>query len=169
MEVLTDIGLTLKVKAALIADERIGSGDINVDTQDGVVTLRGAVPNHAIRELVEAVAARSGAQRIVNELQVSDPDPSPPRTAVPESFEGVTTSEGAPPRLEPTLEEAVRDALERDQRVNAHLLIVEVDNKVAYLSGRQETVEAHDAAIETAAHVPGVLAVSDAVDVAPSV
>lgn len=169
MELLTDIGLTLKIKTAIIADERLGSGTIDVDTHDGVVTLRGTVPNAAVRDVAEAVARLNGAPSVVNELRTTDSSPEPPETLVPESFPGVSTPEGAPVNPLPDLEEQVRCALEADPRINEHLVRISVDNGLVHLVGRQDTVEARDAVIEVASHVPGVLAVTDEVEVVPSV
>ncbi|HEY3282278.1 MAG TPA: BON domain-containing protein [Armatimonadota bacterium] len=166
MGVLADIGLTLRVKSALLADERAGAGSINVDTRDGVVYLSGRVPNGAIRQLAEDIARSHGAHTVVNSLSALEEESSDPYL---EDLPPVTTPEGAPEQQGPRLEEQVKAALEADDRVNPHLVEVVVDHRVAFLSGRQETAEAHDAAVSTAAHVPGVLAVQDSLDVKPSV
>jgi osmotically-inducible protein OsmY len=171
MSVLTDAGLTLKIKTALIADERVVAGDINVDTVEGTVILRGTVPSSVERELAEAIAVANGAHEVQNELGVTELD-TPPRTIIPDAFPGVSASAGAP-RVEPAiprLEEAVRAALAADRRVNEHLIIVAVDpNHTAILTGRQDTVDARDAATEAATHVPGIAAVVNDLEVLPSV
>ena len=96
MSLLSDVGLTLKIKAALIADERIGAGDLNVDTADGVVTLRGRVPNDALRAVAETVALRNGAREVVNELAVEASSGSAPGVTIPDDYPRVTTPAGAP-------------------------------------------------------------------------
>jgi hyperosmotically inducible periplasmic protein len=169
MSLVGDAALTFKIKAALIADERIGAGRINVDTSDGTVTLRGEVPYPAIRELAEAVAIRSGARHVVNELLVRNPSYEADSALIPEDAPHVTTPPGAPVVDEPSAEEAVMAALAADDRVNEHLIRVCVENGIAYLSGRQDNVAARDAAIEVAAHVPGILGVSNDIEVLPSV
>jgi osmotically-inducible protein OsmY len=75
----------------------------------------------------------------------------------------------SPPSERAALEEAVRRALSEDRRVNEKLLQVHVENNTALLSGRQGDVDSHDAAIETAAHVPGVVAVEDDIEIMPAV
>jgi osmotically-inducible protein OsmY len=169
MSLLADAGLTLKIKTALIADEGLGAASINVDTVEGTTFLRGRVPSRELRELAEGIAIRNGAHRVVNELVVEDPSREPPPTLIPDEFPGVDTPAGAPPSERAAAEEAVRAALAADTRVNEHLVRVRVENGTAYLTGRQDTVGARDAATEAAAHVPGIVAVQNDLEVMPSV
>src|SRR5262245_18498004 len=55
-ETSRDAALTSKVKAAFALSKRIPSDKIDVDSQGDVVTLRGEVPSHAVRDLAESVA-----------------------------------------------------------------------------------------------------------------
>jgi osmotically-inducible protein OsmY len=146
----------LKIKTALIADERLGAGSINVDTVEGTTFLRGSVPSRELRELAEGIAVLNGAHRVVNELAVEDPSRVPLSTLIPEGFPGVDTPAGAPPSERAAAEEAVRTALAADTRENEHLVRVRVENGTAYPTGRQDTVGARDAATEAAARVPGI-------------
>jgi len=58
--------------------------------------------------------------------------------------------------------------MEDDPRVNAHVVFVRVEDGVAYLTGRQETTDASEAATEVAAHVSGILGVSNDIEIMPS-
>jgi hyperosmotically inducible periplasmic protein len=169
MSLLHNAELTLKIKAALIMDERIGAGGINVDTNDGVVTLRGTVPNGALREVAEGTALRNGARQVVNELVLENPEGEAAGVIIPEGFPRVTTSAGAPVIEGPSLTEVVTAALAADHRVNEHLIYVTVADGVAYLTGRQDTVGARDAATEVATHVPGIVGVNNDLEVMSSV
>jgi hyperosmotically inducible periplasmic protein len=169
MELLHDAELTFKIKAALVMDERIGAGRINVNTVDGVVTLQGAVPNQALRAVAEGVAVRQGARRVVNELALEDRDGQATVASLADGLPRVTTPAGAPVDDRPPLAESVRAALAADRRVNEHLIYVEAENGAVYLTGRQETVDAVDAATEVATHVPGVVAVNNDLEVMPSI
>jgi hypothetical protein len=51
-----DAALTAKVKTAFSLSKRIPSNQINVDSEGDVVTLRGEVPNEAVRSLAESIA-----------------------------------------------------------------------------------------------------------------
>ena len=65
---------TMDVKTALIADSRIDSGGINVDTDHvtKTVTLKGHVPNAAQRTFAEEVAVKKAVgYRVDNELTIS--------------------------------------------------------------------------------------------------
>jgi len=163
---LGNAGLTVRIKADLITE--LGASDVNVDSSNGVVTLRGTVPFADFREAAEHLARQRGARQVTNELKVVAPGHEQPAPYLP-GFAGVTTSEGAPvvAAREP-LEQSVREALEADPRVNAYVLVVRVDDGVAYLTGRQETVQASDAATAVAVHVPGILAVNNDLEILPS-
>lgn len=92
------------------------------------------------------------------------------RTVVPDDF---PRGEPPPLRSQPAhpsaLEKAVLAALDADPRVNASLIRVRVESGEVYLAGRQDNEAAREAAIEVAAHVPGVLAVIPDIEVLPSV
>jgi sporulation protein YlmC with PRC-barrel domain len=51
-----DATLTAKVKTAFSLSKRIPANQINVDSEGAVVTLRGEVPNEAVRSLAESIA-----------------------------------------------------------------------------------------------------------------
>jgi hyperosmotically inducible periplasmic protein len=170
MGVLEDAILTGKLKAALLLDERIGATGINVNTVDGEVTLEGTVDSEVQRSLAEHVADLQGAHSVRNLLEVAgEPITASFGPLADGAFGRVTTPAGAPPSVRANLEEEVRRALAADRRVNEHLLNVEVENSTVILTGRQGDVDAHHAAVETAAHVPGVVAVEDDVEIMPAV
>ena len=61
--------LTTKVKAALLADELVKGTQINVDSNNGVVTLSGAVDSPAHMQKAEQIAKGvSGVTRVQNNL-----------------------------------------------------------------------------------------------------
>lgn len=170
MGVLEDAILTGKVKAALLLDERIGATGINVNTVDGEVILEGTVDSEVQRKLAEDLAVLQGAHSVRNQLEVTGEPIAAPLSSVAEGeFGRVTTPPGAPPSERADLEEEVRRALTDDRRVNEHLLDVHVENNTVLLTGRQADVDAHHAAVETAAHVPGVAGVEDDIEIMPSV
>jgi osmotically-inducible protein OsmY len=169
MGLAADAALTFRIKAALIADEKIGAGKINVNTSDGVVTLEGSVPYEAIRELAEAVARQRGAHQVVNRLQVEHPEFHGESAIIPPDAPAVTAEAGAEPVEEPSLLDRIREALCQDARVNEHLAVVRLESGVAFLSGRQETVQAWEAATEVVLRVPGVVAVENDMEVMPAV
>lgn len=65
---------TVDVKAALIADNRVDTSNINVDTNTdaNTVLLKGTVPTAAQRTLAEQIAReKAKGYRIVNQLTVA--------------------------------------------------------------------------------------------------
>jgi osmotically-inducible protein OsmY len=163
---LANIELTARIKADLITE--LDAHCVNVDSSNSVVTLRGRVPYDDFRKAAEEIARRQGATRVVDELKVDASAPG--KSASFYGLTGVTTPVGAPETAtHAPLEETVRKALDADPRVNANLLFVKVEDGIAYMTGRQDIVQAGEAATEVAAHVPGILGVSNDIEIESSV
>lgn len=70
-EQIDDAGITTKVTAKLTADPEINPFKIDVDTIDGVVTLRGKVKDEAVKMEAEKLARKtSGVKSVRNEIRV---------------------------------------------------------------------------------------------------
>lgn len=68
---LTDTRITAEVKMKLLGAANVPSRDINVDSNDGVVTLFGAVSDEGAKSKAETEAAKvSGVTRVQNQLEV---------------------------------------------------------------------------------------------------
>jgi len=68
----TDAAITASVKTRLLASDNTSGLDIDVDTDDQVVTLRGNVESETERELAGLIAANTnGVDSVVNELDVT--------------------------------------------------------------------------------------------------
>jgi hyperosmotically inducible periplasmic protein len=167
---IEDAAITARVKTALLMDERIGALGINVNTTDHVVTLEGTVASEVQRRLAEDLAYLHGAREVRNLLEVtSEPIAAAAGPAATRVGSQVTTPAGAPLVDQPELEARVKRALAEDRRVNEHLLSVTAEKNTVVLTGRQSTIDAHDAAVETAIHVKGVAAVEDDIETMPAV
>ena len=69
-----DSGITAKVKSRLIGDKYVDAFAINVDTYEGVVTLKGEVTNTIAREQAEKLArSTQGVKDVRNEIKVVRP------------------------------------------------------------------------------------------------
>ena len=76
--VLSESALTAEVKARLMADDLTRGININVDSNDGMVTLRGTVPSEAAREKAEEIVMSvDGAATVTNNLVVGDSSSNP--------------------------------------------------------------------------------------------
>lgn len=71
-EEVTDSGLTLKVKTALSASDKVSATGIDVDTENRVVHLKGVVPNANQKTVAETIAKNTVGKdvKVVNQLQV---------------------------------------------------------------------------------------------------
>jgi hypothetical protein len=69
----TDAGITGDVKAKLAADEAVKAYQVNVDTQDHVVTLTGTVDTLAAKSRAVALTREAnGVRDVVDNLRVND-------------------------------------------------------------------------------------------------
>ncbi len=70
-QIARDGAITSEVKSKLIADREVKALDVNVDTRDNVVILRGTVRTTAQRAAAERVArSAKGVKSVRNELKV---------------------------------------------------------------------------------------------------
>jgi hyperosmotically inducible periplasmic protein len=70
-EVITDGWITSRIKTKFMADEALRASAIDVDTDNSVVTLHGAVPTEAARAKALALAKEvEGVDKVVDDLKV---------------------------------------------------------------------------------------------------
>jgi len=75
-EVITDGWITTRVKSKFIGEDLLKDSDINVDTKDHVVTLRGTVMSAAGRaRAVEQAKEVEGVHRVVDQLTIGPKKP----------------------------------------------------------------------------------------------
>jgi len=134
----TDADTGAAVLDALIADDEVHARDVEVDVDDGAVTLRGLVEIASQRERAQRIAmAVPGVTSVVNQLRV---------------WLTVSADDVA---------ERVTDAIGRDAIVGADAVAVTVRDNDVTLSGTVGSVEHRDAARRAAEGAPGVAAVHD--------
>jgi hyperosmotically inducible protein len=70
-EAVSAAAVTSKIKAKMLLDDVVRASDINVDTDDGVVTLTGTVESKdEQRRAVRIATETAGVTRVVNRLRV---------------------------------------------------------------------------------------------------
>ena len=70
-ENITDGWITSRIKTKFMADEELRASSINVDTNNHVVTLKGAVPTEAARaKALDGAREVEGVDRVVDNLKV---------------------------------------------------------------------------------------------------
>jgi hyperosmotically inducible protein len=71
---MKDSWITAKTKIALFADSRVKGSDINVETTQGAVMIRGKVDSDAAKQAAEKIAKEiDGVKAVKNDLQVVIP------------------------------------------------------------------------------------------------
>jgi hyperosmotically inducible protein len=138
-----DSWITSKTKMALVADKRTKARQIKVETQAGVVTLRGKVGTAVERSAAEEIARGvGGVKSVTNALQV-----------VPlEQREAVDVRDT-------DVKKAVAERLDGDQQLKAATIKVRADNGLVTLMGTVPDARAKARAGELARKVPGVRAI----------
>ena len=144
---MSDSWMTLKTKLALLADERVSSGDVSVKTQEGVITLRGKVENEAARQAAEEIALNiKGQKKVVNHL-----------TVVPKADRKVVD------RQDDQIVKDVEKGIKNDARLKEADIDVRADKGIVTLTGKAPSLETSVRASEVARRVPGVRAVRNEV------
>jgi osmotically-inducible protein OsmY len=134
----TDADTGAAVYDALIADTEVHARDIEVDVDDGAVTLRGLVEVASQRERAERIAMGvPGVASVDNHLRV---------------WLTVSADDVA---------ERVTDAIGRDAIVGRDAVTIDVSDNDVTLTGTVGSVEHRDAAVKAAAGAPGVAGVHD--------
>jgi len=135
---ITDSWVTAKTKIALFGDDRVKGGQISVETENGVVSLRGKVDSDDAKAAAASVAqAVEHVKSVRNDLQVVPPGD---RKVIDISDKDITRQ--------------VEGRLSRD----AHLKKVDVrtDGGAVILMGAVPSIGASARASELARGVPGV-------------
>lgn len=74
-QIATDGRITAAVKSRLLGDKYVDGFQVNVDTRESVVTLRGTVSNTIARDQAGRLAASvEGVKSVNNEIQVERKD-----------------------------------------------------------------------------------------------
>ena len=69
----TDAGITTNVKTKMAADDTVKAYQINVDTRNGVVTLKGDVETAAAKQQAIQIARNTeGVRDVIDQIQVAD-------------------------------------------------------------------------------------------------
>ncbi|HET9922722.1 MAG TPA: BON domain-containing protein [Methylomirabilota bacterium] len=140
---VSDSWITSKTKIALFADERVKGREVSVDTQKGVVHLRGKVDSDEAKSAAADVAKNvEGVQSVKNDLQVVAPTA---RKAVDANDKEIAKAVGA--------------RLTQDMQLKK--VDVRADGGIVTLTGEVPSITASAKASEMARNVPGVKSVKN--------
>jgi hyperosmotically inducible protein len=136
----SDAWLTAKTKLALFADSRISGAQINVETKNGTITLRGKVDSESVKAAAAEIASGiDGKKDLKDELHVV----VPARRKVVDATDDYIVSE-------------VNRKLAKERLLHGSKINVRSDAGVVTLSGDVPTLVASAVASEAAFRVDGV-------------
>jgi hyperosmotically inducible periplasmic protein len=137
---MEDSWLTAKTKIALFADPRVKGRQINVESKDGLVMIRGKVDSDEAKKAAEEIAKLvDGVKSVKNELQVVAPSM---REAVEYKDDAITTR--------------VKEDITKEPRLQGLNIDVKTNDGVVSLSGEVPDLITSADASWTAWKVPGV-------------
>jgi len=140
---MKDSWVTTKAKMAMVKDDRVKARRVKVETQDGIVTLRGKVASVDEKTAAEEIARGiDGATSVSNALQVVPDDLRPSVDAKDEE-----------------LAKTVKARLDKEDRLKEAGIQVRADNSVVTLIGKIADPKLKTRAADLTRGVPGVKAV----------
>lgn len=142
---INDSWLTAKSKIALFADDRVKGRQIDVESAQGQVMLRGKVDSEQARTAAESIVKGiTGVKSVKNDLQVVAPSK---REAVEDKDEAITAR--------------VKEQLAKDPALTHAHIAVRTDAGVVSLTGEVQDITTSAQASWTAWQVPGVKSVKN--------
>lgn len=137
---MTDSWLTSKTKIALFADDRVKGRQVGVETQNGVVSLRGKVDSAEAKAAASEIAKGiEHVKSVRNELQVVAPSQ---RDRVEADDKQITKS--------------VEQRFKQDPQLKSAKIDAKVDAGVVILTGEVKSLDTSARASEVARSIPGV-------------
>ena len=150
---LRDAKTTAAVKGAIGLNRHLRPHSIEVETEDGVVALRGRIPTDELSRLAEEVtAAVPDVRQVVNHLRVSGEPPPPPPGS--DRSLGESLDDGA-------VEVQVRLAFSLDRRLKGTDVQVSAFRRAVTLSGEVADDGQRRVAVRIARDTGGVESVED--------
>jgi hyperosmotically inducible periplasmic protein len=148
----TDPGITTAVKSRLTADDTVKAYQIDVDTNDRVVTLTGAVDTAAAKTQAVAIARQTdGVREVVDQITVS---PKPTATTGDRRDDAADRTTGV--ATDAAVTSAVKTKLLADTAVSGLKIDVDTKNGVVTLNGNVASKSEADRAMSLARDTNGV-------------
>jgi osmotically-inducible protein OsmY len=148
-----DMWTTSDVKMRLLANSTTPGFDINVDTDNGVVTLFGVVDSKAAKDAAGAEVRKvDGVKGLVNELQVVAPSKQNLGAANDES-----------------IDTAVTKRLDANERLKGSAIDIDVKNGVVHLTGTVDSQSDRITALTVTRSTMGVRGLVDDLKITPAV
>ncbi len=144
---LSDAEITVKVEAKLAGDPEINPFNIDVDTNEGIVTLSGAVEKKFARDEAERLArGTEGVRDVINDIRLGS------RDLEDRVSDGWITTK-------------IKTKLAADPELNPFNINVDTKDGIVTLSGRVKTAADAEEAVELARGTEGVQRVQNRLEV----
>ncbi|HET8865883.1 MAG TPA: BON domain-containing protein [Gracilimonas sp.] len=147
----TDMEIESEIESSLAWNSRIDAGLLEVDSENGVVTLSGSVGSLYEKQLATSIAHVAGITEVVtNDLEVKS-----------WLREDMKRTDFLADKSDADIREAILDAFDQHPRVNEDLLYVEVENGSVTLTGTVTNLKAARAAAQVVKNTHGVLLIDN--------
>jgi osmotically-inducible protein OsmY len=144
----SDAGITTAIKAKMAADDTVKAYQIDVDTRDKAVTLKGNVDTpQAKTRAAEIARMQDGVLQVIDNITVTAAAPAPAPMTAPLTDAALTT--------------AVKAKLLADTSVAGLKIDVDTLDSVVTLSGQVRSQAEKDTAVRLARETTGVRDVTD--------
>lgn len=165
---IDDASMTTSIQAKFFRDGLLKSRHIDVATQGGRVTLRGAVANDNERAQARLLAwTTQGVQRVDDVLTIDPSVAQPAAAPAPAGGPAAPEAPAAAVSQDTALEERIRTQLESDARTAAGTISVSARDGVVLLDGTVPAQAARQRALTLARQTEGVVQVVDRLRVEP--
>ena len=176
---IKDGWLVMKVHSEMVDEDLLNGSNIDVDVDNGVVTLQGTVTSEAARARALEVARKNdGVKRVVDQLKIA---PARPGTTDKTAGQAARTGEKAADKTAGATQKtgrAIDDGWIKSKIYAQYLadwntilddsdIDLDVDNNVVTLNGTVKSAEAKSKAVATAKATDGVKSVRDMLKVVP--
>lgn len=159
---ISDAAITSSIKTAYALNDQVSAFDINVDTDGGVVTLRGEVESASEMDLAEKIArSTKEVKEVKNELVVT---PEPRKRTEPAGGEKSYRQSVK----DASVTAAIKSRFAWDRDVSADTIDVDTQSGVVTLAGSVQSEVAKKRAVKIAAETAGVREVRDQLQVTPA-
>ena len=166
----SDMGITTKVKTGLETDRNINASQVQVATQNKVVTLSGPIDSPPAKERAVADARGvEGVVDVVDNLSVSTAVASMPAPGSQADAAQPDASGAAPPN-DDAITQKVKEKLllQPETSASAEKIAVDTHQGIVTLSGQVKTPETKEQVIQIARGTEGVQKVEDHLTVGTS-
>jgi osmotically-inducible protein OsmY len=166
---VSDSWITGKIQARYFLDDAVKGREINVDTKDGVVTLRGTVDSYSERLAAASIARNTdGVKEVRDELSVGAPAKANDTIAKEKAKVRDTVGTAGQKIEDGWITTKIQSKFFMDDQIKSRTVDVDTKNGVVTLSGTVPNEAAHKAAEDLAKETDGVVRVVNRLRVEPS-